>query len=199
MSTLKNSEAVKEVKLTAAQKKEAKIAAAREIVFENEVDQEKPEKETSEKIFSSKFEDFEMETSKEEPEISPSQQISEDRKFAEISELRGKVCIPSQVGQTYQGIWTTKEGRTIGEFDSKTIELFSVQNNEIQLIPMNVVLENKLKSCVEKYGSEFHFLQITYLGKTKGNSNTYNDWRLEMSASTDIEIASLGRYEMSQS
>jgi len=122
----------------------------------------------------------------------------ETREMHVVESLRGKVTILKE-GESQSGVYTLKEGRKIGDYDSPTLELFDPSTNSINLIPMNGVLEGKVNSVLDNYGDNYHFLKVTYLGKKQGKENEYNDFELLMGEATADEIAQLGEFESKQS
>lgn len=122
-----------------------------------------------------------------------------EREFREVSEQRGEVKIPKD-GESIEGIYTLKKGRKISEYETPTLELFDSITENLQLVPMNVVLENKLKVVLEKYGEQYHYLRVTNLGKktARDGKSSYVNWKIEISEATAVEIQLLGQYEEAQ-
>lgn len=120
----------------------------------------------------------------------------QERVFHKVSELRGEVVILKE-GESCEGVYTLKEGRKISEYDTPTLELF--KDGKVQLVPMNIVLENKVKAALEKYGEEYHYFKVTNLGgKTaRDGKTTYTNWELELAEATETEIQELGEFEAS--
>ena len=121
----------------------------------------------------------------------------ETREMHIVESQRGKVIILKE-GESQSGVYTLKEGRKIGDYDSPTLELYDPTTNSINLIPMNSVLEGKVNSALDKYGDNYHFLNVTYLGKRQGKENEYNDFELSIGEATADEIAQLGDFEAKQ-
>jgi len=121
----------------------------------------------------------------------------ETREMHIVESQRGKVIILKE-GESQSGVYTLKQGRTIGDYDSPTLELFDPTTNSINLIPMNGVLESKVNSVLDKYGDNYHFLNVTYLGKRQGKENEYNDFELSIGEATADEISQLGDFEIKQ-
>jgi hypothetical protein len=131
------------------------------------------------------------------PEMIEPETVPETRNMVEITELRGRVQI-MQEGEILTGLNTLKTGRLIGKDEHPTFEVFNLTTKELIVIPFNKVLQSKINALFESTGKEIYFLEITYLGKVKGSSQTYHNFRLQSGEPSQAELTLLSNYELSQ-
>jgi hypothetical protein len=133
----------------------------------------------------------------DEPETTEPETSTEPRQMVEITEFRGRVQIMVE-GEILAGLNTLKEGRLIGKDEHPTFEVFNLATKELVIIPFNKVLQSKINALFESTGKEIYFLEITYLGKVKGSSQTYHNFRLQSGEPSQAELTLLSNYELSQ-
>ena len=127
---------------------------------------------------------------------------TQERELHQIESLRGEVVILEGEGETLSGIFTGKQGRTIGkegDHQIETIEILSDKTGTLKLLPAKTVLKNLIEAAKEKHKKDdypdYFFCQITYLGKKKGQNYTYDNFSLATGYATDKDVEKLAEFE----
>lgn len=121
------------------------------------------------------------------------------RQLKEVQTQRGQVKIFEEKGEAITGILTGKTGRTIGDEENQidTLEVFSLDDDQLYLLPLSTVLKNKVDEIKKR--SEGHaYVEIVYLGKKDGKSKTYHDYRVRFAEAEQAEIDQLLEFEETQ-
>ena len=116
------------------------------------------------------------------------------REMKTVETQRGEVVVFEAAGETLTGLLTQKPGRTVGEDETPTVEIFNPETGKLKLLILSTVLQNKIDTINQK-ATDFWYVEVTYKGKTEGKERSYHDYEVKYGEATQDELNALQEFE----